>query len=116
MLTPDYVQKKYDRVLSDGLPGSNADANPTYDATFIAEGSGIAFGRVISVGSIMGPPVRARVGASGNAASNGYALGTAIVTELIGTWTPITDGEFSVYSDNGQYDVKGLDFTAATHL
>ena len=69
------------------------------------------FGRVISVGSIIGPPVRARVGASGNAASKGYALGTAIVTELIGTWTPITDGEFSVYIDNVQYDVKGLDFT-----
>ena len=116
MTIPDYVQKKYDRVLSDGLPGSNADANPTYDATFIAEGGEIAFGRVISVGSTMGPPVRARIGASGNAASKGYALGTGVLTETLGSWTGITDGEFSLYIDNVYFEATAMDFSSVTSL
>ena len=46
---PDYVQINYERVLSDGLPGTSADANPTYDASYINAGEAlIPYGRAIS--------------------------------------------------------------------
>jgi len=117
MNTPDYVQKRYDRTLSDGLPGSMADANPTNDASFIAENSDIGFGLAISLGSSFGPPARARIGTTAvQSAAAGYALGTGIVETLISAWAAITDGEFSLLINGTAYDVTGLDFSAVTDM
>lgn len=117
MNTPDFVQKRYDRVLGDGLPGSNADANPTHDASFIAEGGAIGWGIAISAGSSYGPPVRARVGTTGiQSAAAGYAIGTGIVESSIPAWAAIADGEFSIMINGIALDVVGMDFSAVTSL
>jgi hypothetical protein len=117
MNTPDFVQKRYDRVLGDGLPGSNADANPTFDASFIAEASDIGWGIAISAGSSYGPPVRARKGTTGiQAAAAGYAIGTGLVESSIPAWAAITDGEFNITINGIKKDLTALDFNAVTDL
>ena len=117
MNTPDYVQKRYDRILSDGLPGGNSDANPTNDASFIAEGGDIGFGLAVSLGSSYGPPARARIGTTAiQSAAAGYALGTGVLETLISAWTAITDGEFSLLINGVAFDVTGLDFSAVTDM
>lgn len=114
---PDYVQKTYSRVLSDGLAGSNADANPTYDASFIAENSDIPFGVAISRGSSFGPPVAARIGTTAvQAASAGYGTGTGTPITAIATWNAITDGEFSLLINGVAFDATGMDFSSATTM
>jgi hypothetical protein len=115
--TPDFVQKRYDRVLSDGLPGSNADANPTFDASFIAEASDIGWGLAISVGSSYGPPVRARAGTTGiHAATAGYGIGTGLPDNVIANWAAITDGEFSLLINGIALDATAMDFNAVADM
>lgn len=114
---PDYVQKTYSRVLSDGLPGSNADANPTYDASFIAENSSIPFGVAISRGSSFGPPVTARIGTTAiQSAAAGYGTGTGTPTTDIATWNAIVDGEFSLLINGVAFDATGMDFSSAADM
>lgn len=117
MKTPDFVQKQYDRVLSDGLPGSNVNVNPTYDASFIAEGSSIPFGVVVSKGSSFGPPVKAKLGTTGiHVATAGIAKGTGVFDDTLASWKLITDGEFSLFIDGVAFDATPLDFSAVTDM
>jgi len=114
---PSYVQKQYDRVLSDGLPGANADSNPTRDFSFIAENGDIPFGRVVSLGSSYGPPPRARLGTTSiHAASAGYLIGTGFPIQVLSTWTAITTGEFSIKINGVAHNITALDFHSATDL
>lgn len=117
MTTPDFVQKTYSRILADGLPGSNADANPTYDNSFIAENSDIPFGVAISKGSSVGPPVRARIGTTGaQAATAGTGTGTGSPITNMATWNAITDGEFSLLINGTAFDATGMDFSVAADM
>lgn len=111
---PDYVQLHYDRVLSDGLPGSNADANPTYDASFIAVGD-IPYGVVISNASNSLRPNMGQAGKVNVAATAGYAVGGTAAADLA-SLTAVTAGGFKLYVDGSQIAVGSVDLSSAADL
>lgn len=111
---PDYVQIKYDRILSDGLPGSNADLNPTYDACFIADGD-VPYGVVISNASNALRPNLGKAGKANVAATAGYAIGGSEAIAL-GDLKAITAGGFRLYVDGNLVTVGSLSFASATSL
>lgn len=111
---PDYVQIAYDRVLSDGLPGSNADQNPTYDACFIADGD-IPYGVVISNASNSLKPNIGKAGKSNVAATAGYAIGGSDAADL-SSLTAVTAGGFKLYVDGTQITVGSVDLSSAANL
>lgn len=117
---PGSVQTTYDRVMEDGLPGSMSDANPTVKDTFIAEGSDIGYGLVISRGSIeevLGGSRTGRLGTTGQlAATAGTARGTGIVEQDIAVWNAISDGSFQIAINGAANDFTGLDTSAAVDL
>lgn len=114
---PAYVQKVYNRVLADGLPGGNADANPTIDISFIAENTDVPFGIAVSLGSSYGPPVRARIGSTGiQSASAGYAVGTGTPDTLVSDYTAITSGQFQLMINNELLKLEVMDFSAVTSM
>lgn len=111
---PDYVQLKYDRTLSDGLPGSNADMNPTYDASFIAVGD-VPYGVVISNASTSLRPNMGQVGKQNVAATAGYAIGGSDTADLA-TLKGVTTGAFKLYVDGTAYNVSSVDLSSAANL
>lgn len=111
---PDYVQLNYERVLDDGLPGSNADLNPTYDASFIAEGD-VPYGVVISNASNALRPNMGKVGKQNVAAAAGYAIGGSEPADLA-TLKAVTTGAFKIYVDGTAYTVTGVDLSAAANM
>lgn len=110
---PDYVQIKYDRVLSDGLPGSNADLNPTYDGCFIAEGD-VPYGVVISNASTALRPNMGKVGINNIAATAGYAIGGAPMAQLAALKL-VTAGEFKLFVDGAEITVTGVNLSSAAN-
>lgn len=110
MSTPDYVQNTYDRVMSDGLPGGMADANPTMMKSFFAEVADIPFGRVISVGSTYGPPAAAILGGGTVAATAGYLQGSAVTTAMA-VINAITTGAVKITVDGSVKTLTALDFS-----
>lgn len=111
---PDSVQLVYDRVLSDGLPGSRAGINPTFDNCFIADGD-IPYGVVISNASNAIKPTIGSIGKVNVTATSGYGVGTGTVGTLAALQA-ITTGGFKIYVDGTQIAVGSLDFSAATDL
>ena len=111
---PDYVQLNYERVLEDGLPGSNADANPTYDNSFIAEGD-VPYGVVISNASDALRPNMGKVGKQNITATAGYAIGGSEPAD-IASLKAVTTGAFKLYVDGTAYSISGVDLSAVTAL
>ena len=113
---PDSVQVRYDRVLQRGLPGTNADANPTYDESFVA-GENVPYGVVISVAATRGDTIVAERGSSGqSAATAGTAVGVGTFETTLSVWTAITDGSFRIIIDGTDANITGNDFSSATDL
>ena len=110
-MNPDYVQINYDRVLSAGLPGSNANANPTYDASFIAVGD-VPYGVVISTAGTSNPK-EAKAGKSNVAATAGYLYGTGTIAEF-GDIKEITAGALNVDIDGTLVELTALNFASAS--
>lgn len=109
----DYVQIAYDRVLSDGLPGSNANENPTYDACFIADGD-TPYGVVISNTSTALKPNMGAVGKVNVTATAGFAVGGDDADyDLLKV---VTTGGFKLYIDGSQVAVGSIDLSAAADL
>ncbi len=117
---PDAVQTQYDRVLSNGLPGSVADANPAVRESFVAEGGNIPYGIVISRGSIEslnGNTQTGRLGKTGLlAATKGYVIGTGIVEQDMAVWNAISDGAFKVSIDGVENTISACDTSGAADL
>jgi len=111
MNAPDYVQNAYQRTMSDGLPGSFADANPTVVNSFVAEAEEIPFGRVICAGSTFGPPAGALLGGGTIAATAGYLQGSATIA-TIAEFQAITSGGISVKIDGTARSLTGLNFSS----
>lgn len=111
---PDFVQNVYDRVLSDGLPGSNADLNPTYDACFIADGD-TPYGVVISNASNALKPNMGKAGKTNITATAGYAIGNSDAAD-IDTLKAVTAGAFKLYVDGTQVSVSSIDLSSVTAL
>jgi len=111
---PDFVQMNYERVLSDGLPGSNADVNPTYDASFIAVGD-VPYGVVISNASNALRPNMGQVGKQNVSATAGYAIGGAEAAD-IATLKAVTTGAFKLYVDGTAYSISSVDLSSAATL
>lgn len=111
---PDFVQMNYERVLSDGLPGSNADVNPTYDASFIAVGD-VPYGVVISNASNALRPNMGQVGKQNVAATAGYAIGGAEPAD-IAALKAVTTGAFKLYVDGTAYSISSVDLSSAANL
>lgn len=111
---PDFVQMNYERVLSDGLPGSNADVNPTYDASFIAVGD-VPYGVVISNASNALRPNMGQVGKQNVSATAGYAIGGAEPAD-IATLKAVTTGAFKLYVDGTAYSISSVDLSSASNL
>lgn len=111
---PDYVQLNYERVLEDGLPGSNADANPTYDNSFIAEGD-VPYGVVISNASNALRPNMGKVGKQNITATAGYAIGGSEPAD-IATLKAVTTGAFKLYVDGTAYSISSVDLSSAATL
>lgn len=111
---PDFVQNVYDRVLSDGLPGSNADLNPTYDNSFIAEGD-VPYGVVICNQSTSLRPNMGRAGKVDVSATAGYATGGSAAADLA-SLTAVTAGGFKLYVDGTQIAVGSIDLSSAADL
>lgn len=107
----DYVQLTYDRTLSVGLAGSNANANDTVDYSFIAVGN-IPYGVVISSAGTSNPR-EARAGIGNTEATAGYAYGTGAVAPM-DALKDVTDGSFIVDIDGEATTVAGLNFTELT--
>ena len=110
----DYVQLNYERVLSDGLPGSNADVNPTYDASFIADGD-VTYGVVISNASNALRPNMGKVGKQNVAATAGYGIGGSEPAD-IATLKAVTAGGFKLYVDGTAYSISSVDLSSAATL
>ena len=110
----DYVQLAYERVLSDGLPGSNADVNPTYDASFIADGD-VTYGVVISNASNALRPNMGKVGKQNVAATAGYGIGGSEPAD-IATLKAVTAGGFKLYVDGTAYSISSVDLSSAATL
>jgi len=117
---PGSVQTTYDRIMEDGLPGSMSDANPTVKDTFIAEGSDIGYGLVISRGSVeevLGGSRTGRLGTTGQlAATAGTARGTGIVEQDIAVWNLISDGSFQIAINGAATNITGVDTSGAADL
>lgn len=113
-MNPDFVQIRYDRVMSDGLPGSMGDGNDIRLMSYVAE-TDIPFGRVISVGSRCQNPLTAILGGGSVSATAGYLRGTVNETDLAG-WNGITDGSLIVKVDGTDKALTGLDFSAAKNF
>ena len=111
---PDFVQMKYERVLEDGLPGSNADLNPTYDASFIAVGD-VPYGVVISNASNALRPNMGQVGKQNVAATAGYAIGLTEAAD-IASLNAVTTGAFKLYVDGTAYSISSVDLSSAANL
>lgn len=111
---PDFVQMNYERVLSDGLPGSNADVNPTYDASFIAVGD-VPYGVVISNASNALRPNMGQVGKQNVSATAGYAIGGAEPAD-IASLKAVTTGAFKLYVDGTAYSISSVDLSSASNL
>jgi len=109
----DYVQIAYDRVLSDGLPGSNANENPTYDACFIADGD-TPYGVVVSNTSTALKPNMGAVGKVNVTATAGYAVGGSAADET--NLLLVAAGGFKLYVDGTQITVGSVDLTSAVNL
>ena len=110
----DYVQLNYERVLSDGLPGSNADVNPTYDASFIADGD-VTYGVVISNASNALRPNMGKVGKQNVAATAGYGIGGSEPAD-IATLKAVTAGGFKLYVDGTAYSISSVDLSSSATL
>lgn len=113
-MNPDFVQLRYDRVMSDGLPGSPGDGNDIRMMSFVAEND-IPFGRVISVGSQCFNPTTAILGGGTIAATAGFLQGHANETDLA-EWSAIKDGCLTVKIDGTDKALTGLDFSAVKTL
>lgn len=111
---PDFVQTVYDRVLSDGLPGSNADLNPTYDNCFVADGD-TPYGVVISNASNALCPNMGKAGKTNISATAGYAIGNADAAALA-SLQAVTAGAFKLYVDGTQISVSSIDLSSAASL
>jgi len=110
----DYVQLNYERVLSDGLPGSNADCNPTYDASFIAVGN-VPYGVVISNASNALRPNMGQVGKQDVVATAGYAIGGSDIA-TVASLNAVTNGGFTIYVDGTAYSISSVDLSSAASL
>ena len=111
---PDFVQLNYQRTLSDGLPGSNADQNPTYDASFIADGD-VPYGVVISNASNALRPNMGKVGKQNVAATAGYGIGGEAAADLA-SLKAVTTGAFKLYVDGTAVSVSSVDLSSAANL
>lgn len=115
-----FVQNRYDVAMEDGLPGSPSDANPTVKDSFVAEGSDIGYGLVISRGSteeVRGGSRTGRLGTAGQlAATSGYARGTGVVEEDIAAWNAISDGSFRISIDGVGADIESVDTSGDSDL
>ena len=111
---PDYVQLNYERVLEDGLPGSNADANPTYDNSFIAVGD-VPYGVVISNASTALRPNMGQVGKQNVTATAGYAIGGTEAADLA-SLKAVTTGAFKLYVNGTAYSISSVDLSSAANL